>query len=64
MKKWKDYRVIWEIDVYASSPRHAAQLAHETQQAPGSDATVFTVKTKRGKPVDVDLEVAEEGDPE
>jgi hypothetical protein len=25
---------------------------------------VFTVKSKRGKPVDIDLEVAEEGDPE
>ncbi len=64
MKKWKDYRVIWEIDVYASSPRHAAQLAHETQQEPGSTATVFRVKVKGGKPVTVDLEVYEEGDPE
>jgi hypothetical protein len=64
MKKWKDYRVAWEIDVYASSPRHAAQLAYEIMREPGNTATVFTVKTKRGKPVDVDLEVAEEGDPE
>jgi hypothetical protein len=63
MKKLQDYRVTWEIDVYAPSPRHAARVAREIQRDPGSIATVFTVKTKRGEPVTVVLEVAEEDDP-
>ena len=27
----KEYRVVWEIDIYASSPLEAAQLAREMQ---------------------------------
>lgn len=53
----------WEIDIDARTPREAA-LAAENIQKEGCFRPFFTVKTKRGKPVEVDLEVAEEGDPE
>lgn len=58
----KSYHVTWEIDIDAETPREAA-LEAENIQKEGCFRPFFTVKTKRGKPVDVDLEVAEEGDP-
>jgi len=59
----KSYLVTWEIDISAMTPREAAWEALDIQRDAGSFANVFTVKTKRGKPVEIDLEVAEEGDP-
>jgi len=59
----KSYLVTWEIDISAMTPREAAQEALDIQRDAGSFANVFTVKTKRGKPVEIDMEVAEEGDP-
>lgn len=58
----RQYRVIWEIDIDADSPREAAEKAREIQRDAGSVATVFTVrkgKRRKGAAVVVDLEVAE-----
>jgi hypothetical protein len=38
-----EYRVTWEIDVEADSPRQAAEKARAAQVRPGTIATVFTV---------------------
>jgi len=40
----KRYRVSWEIDVYANSPRTAAEKALAIQRDPESIATVFGVR--------------------
>ncbi len=37
------YRVIWEVDVWADSPRDAAAQAREMQLKPESVATCFDV---------------------
>ena len=37
------YRVTWEIDLEANSPREAAEQAQEIQRDPNSIATVFAV---------------------
>lgn len=42
-----EYRVLWEIDVDADSPREAAEKARAIQKNPASHATVFYV-TERG----------------
>jgi hypothetical protein len=38
-----EYRVIWEIDIYADSPKQAAEAAREVQLGPDMPATVFEV---------------------
>lgn len=38
-----EFRVLWEIDLTAATPRDAARLAREIQLDSGSSATVFTV---------------------
>ena len=43
------YRVIWEIDVDARSPRAAAQGALRIQRDPESIATVFSVRDADSK---------------
>lgn len=43
----KSYRVTWEIDIDAASPREAAEKALHIQRDPDSIATVFTVAQKR-----------------
>ena len=62
----KDYRIFWEIDVYADSPVEAAQLA--LASIIDGDARVFEVyeHTRRGEytPVEtVDLAEIEENLP-
>lgn len=52
---WKNYRVVWEIDITAASPREAAKLALEIQQDPESTAIVFQVSDEKGACVEVDL---------
>lgn len=37
------YRVRWEIDLDAETPREAAQLALKIHRDPGSQSTVFDV---------------------
>lgn len=53
-----DYKVFWEIDVSASSPREAAEKAWEIMRAPFSSANAFTVSDGVDT-IPVDLEEAE-----
>lgn len=41
-----DYRVKWEIDIDADSPREAAEKAREIQLDPESQATVFEISER------------------
>lgn len=43
MAKNKHYRVVWEIDIWASTPRKAAEEALKMQRDPNGTATVFDV---------------------
>jgi len=43
----KSFRVTWEIDIDAASPREAAEKALHIQRDPNSIATVFAVAEKR-----------------
>ena len=43
MPKEKTYRVIWEIDVTAKSPKEAAIKALAIQRNPESTATIFKI---------------------
>ena len=43
MRTLKEYRVVWDIELYACSPREAAQKALQIQRDPESIATVFDV---------------------
>lgn len=52
----KLYHVVWEIDIYAPSPREAAKEAQAIQQDKESTATVFDVTEEDGdKAVRIDL---------
>lgn len=52
----KLYHVIWEIDIYAQSPREAAKEAQGIQQDKDSTATVFDVTGEDSdKAVRIDL---------
>jgi len=42
-RHYRGYRVIWEINLSARTPREAAQRALEIQRDPDSSATVFDV---------------------
>jgi hypothetical protein len=48
-KKEKQYRVFWEIDVWAKTPRAAAKQALEIQRDPESIATHFRVRMRGGR---------------
>jgi hypothetical protein len=52
----KTYRVVWEIDIDADTPREAAKKALAIQRDFGSDATYFDVKDGDGTVTEVDLE--------
>lgn len=51
-----EYRVCWEIDIWAASPREAAEEAKRIQQDAFSSATVFDVINAAGEKRTVDLE--------
>ncbi len=52
----KLYHVVWEIDVYAESPREAAKEAQAIQQDKDAMATVFDVAEEDSdKTVRIDL---------
>ena len=51
----KHYKVIWEIDLTAESPREAAEQAYEIQRDRDSTASVFDVYDARGKKTRIDL---------
>ena len=49
----KSFRVAWEIDIHAKSPRAAAREALRIQRDPESIATVFGVReTKKANTMD------------
>ncbi len=50
------YLVMWEMDIYADSPREAAEKAWGHMRAPDSTANVFTVLNKDGVETIIDLE--------
>lgn len=59
MKRQQEYRVVWEVDVCAASPREAAEAAAEIQR----DQTVegclrgfFEVRDESGEMTIVDFE--------
>lgn len=54
----EEYRVVWEIDLTAPSPREAAEAAQAIQLRP-NHATVFMVN---GESIDLDEIEAEEED--
>lgn len=49
------YLVTWEMDIYADSPREAAEKAWDYMRHPFSTANVFTVIDKDGDMIIVDL---------
>ena len=51
----EQYRVIWEIDIEANSPRQAAEDAYATMLDANSTATFFTVTGEDGEPRNIDL---------
>lgn len=50
-----EYRVRWEVDVDAESPKAAAREALRIQRDADSQATVFKVFLAKGTWVEVDL---------
>ena len=50
-----NYRVTWEIDIEADSPREAAELARACQVRPGTTAVVFDCADESGETTRVDL---------
>lgn len=50
----KLYKVRWEIDIHADTPRKAAEKALEIQRNKESTATVFEVR-ENGQTLDIDL---------
>lgn len=49
------YRVVWEIDIDAGSPREAAEKALAIQRRAGSSAVVFDVRGEDAELTRVDL---------
>ena len=56
------FHVVWEIDVYAETPRDAAVQAFACMQKPFTTANYFEVFDQDGNKTSVDLEEAE-GEP-
>ena len=54
------FHVVWEIDIYAETPREAAQQAFACMQRVGSTSDYFEVFDQDGVKTDVDL--SEESD--
>ena len=50
------YLVIWEMDIYADSPREAVEKAWGHMRAPDSIANVFNVLDRSGVGTIIDLE--------
>ena len=50
------YLVTWEMDIYADSPREAAEKAWDHMRASDSIANVFNVFDENGEKTLVDLE--------
>lgn len=52
---YKDYHIVWEIDISAHSPKEAAEEALKVQRDPFSMETVFDVWEEGGKQHRIDL---------
>lgn len=50
------FHVVWEIDVYAETPREAAQQAFDHMQRVNTTANYFEVYDQDGEKTIVDLE--------
>jgi len=48
-KQEKQFRVKWEIDVWAMTPQEAAEKARATQLDPASTASFFCVEHRTAK---------------
>lgn len=57
----KTYYVTWSIEVEATSPKVAAEMALEIQRDPESIATVFMVYDENGAVTRIDAFEHEEG---
>jgi hypothetical protein len=57
-----EYRVTWEIELDADSPREAAAKALAIQRDPDSVATVFDVIDETGNRERIDLDKTEDPD--
>lgn len=55
-----EYKVTWEIDVYAENPQQAAEIARKYQLDPTSTATSFVVEDQEGNLNLVQLPVQEQ----
>jgi len=55
-----EYRITWEIQITADSPREAAEQALVIQRVPNSIATVFDVADDDGNIERIDLEEIDE----
>jgi hypothetical protein len=51
----QSYRIVWEIEIDADTPKEAAEAALAVQRRTGSHAIVFDVTDEAGKQVRVDL---------
>ena len=49
-----NYYVTWSIEIEATSPKVAAEMALEIQRDPESIATIFTVSDENGAVVQID----------
>ncbi len=49
------YKVTWDIEIDADSPREAAEQALKFQRDPNSTATVFSVFDEEGNQTQIDL---------
>ena len=54
------FHVVWEIDIYAETPREAAQRAFEHMQDAFTTANYFEVFDQDGNKTAVDLEEGDE----
>lgn len=59
-RKEKQYHVVWEIDVYATSAKEAAQKARILQARPDTSATIYEVKEFDSKKDAVTIDLLEE----
>src|SRR5436309_15439726 len=55
-----EYRITWEIDLWADSPREAAEQALTIHRNPESIATVFDVTDETGHTERIDLDEADD----